>query len=279
MREDQLSDTAMGASVVRAVHQLLDEKPPILTDPISPLLIGESGVREIRENAEAHEALPARALRSHIVLRSRYAEDRLRHAVESGIDRFVTLGAGYDTFSFRQPSWAHKVEIVEIDHPATQRAKIDAAERVGLLIPENVTFLSIDLERQDLASVVAASKLNTSLPTFVACLGVLAYLRPETVNKVFKSVAALPKGSRFVFTFASSQVESVQNASNLASKTAALGEPWHTRFEVNDLRSSLIAVGFREVKFLDPSEAEQRYYTGRHDLPAPRKARLCEATV
>jgi methyltransferase (TIGR00027 family) len=219
MKEDQSSDTAMGASVVRAVHQLLDEKPPILEDAISPLLIGDRGISDIMENAEVHRALSARALRSHIVLRSRYAEDRLHHAVESGIDQFVSLGTGYDTFSFRQPNWSHRMKIVEIDHPATQRAKLDAFERVQLPIPENVTFLSLDLERQYLASVIAASKLNASVPTFVACLGVLAYLRPETVHTVFKSVAALPQGSKFVFTFASRQVESLQKAPSVATRT------------------------------------------------------------
>ena len=279
MKENQSSDTALGASVIRAAHQLLDEAPLILEDAISPLLIGSEAVSEIREHSEKHRTLPARALRSHIVLRGRYAEDELRQAAESGVVQFINLGAGYDTFSFRQPEWARRLKIVEIDHPATQRAKLETLRKARIPIPENVAFLSLDLERQELGSAVPAAQSNPLLPTFIACLGVLAYLRPETVKRVFTSAARMPKGSRLVFAFASEQVESLQGAPSVATRTAAQGEPWLTRFDVHDLKSELLTVGFRRVSFLDPAEAAEKYYKGRHDLPAPRRTRLCEAVV
>jgi methyltransferase (TIGR00027 family) len=278
MKDRQSSETAMGATVIRAAHQLLDGRPSILEDPISPLLIGEDGVREIRNNPERYQTLSARALRSHIVLRSRYAEDELLHAVESGLAQYINLGAGYDTFSFRQPDWARGLKIVEIDHPATQCAKLEAIKRTWIQIPENVTFLPLDLERHELSAAVV-SILNPTLPTFVACLGVLAYLRPRTVHRLFESIAKLPEGSKFVFAFASEQTESLLRTVSVAARTAAIGEPWLTRFEVEELKAELTEIGFREVSFLDPSEAAEKYYKDRHDLPAPRKARLCEATV
>lgn len=279
MKEDRSGDTAMGASVIRAAHQLLDERPLILDDPVSPVLIGEPGASDIRENPEKHKTPPARALRSHIVLRSRYAEDELRLAVESGIAQFINLGAGFDTFSFRQPEWTRGLRIVEIDHPATQRAKRETLLKVHIPLPANVAFQPLDLEEQELTSVISSTGLNPSLPTFAACLGVLAYLRPKTVQRVFTSVAGLPRGSRFVFAFASSQAESPPGAPSIASRTASVGEPWLTRFEINDLKAGLQAAGFREVTFLDPSEAAERYFRGRKDLPAPRRTRLCSATV
>ena len=269
----------MGACVIRAVHQLLDEKPPILEDPVSPMLIGDEGVREIREKPEKHKGLPARALRSHIVLRSRHAEDRLLNAVESGVTQFINVGAGYDTFSFRQPRWALGLRIVEIDQTATQRAKLEIIQRAKIPIPKNVEFLPLDLERQELTSAIAATGMSLSIPTFVACLGVLAYLRPETVHRIFASVARLYMGSSFVFAFASDHAEASQAAPSIATRTASLGEPWLTRFGKGELEAELTGVGFRRVSFLEPAEAAQKYYKGRGDLPAPRKTRLCEATV
>jgi O-methyltransferase involved in polyketide biosynthesis len=32
----------------------------------------------------------------------------------------VILGAGFDTFAYRQPFWAQAISIFEVDHPATQ---------------------------------------------------------------------------------------------------------------------------------------------------------------
>ncbi|HUI70978.1 MAG TPA: class I SAM-dependent methyltransferase [Spirochaetia bacterium] len=273
MKDGRSSDTALGASVIRAVHQILDEKPPILEDPISPVLVGNETLREIQKDPEKYRTLPARALRSHIVLRSRYAEDELHRAVESGITQLVSVGAGYDTFALRQPEWARTLKIVEVDHPASQRAKLETIRRAQIPVPPNEAFVPLDLEEQELESVIANGDVDPVLPTFVACLGVLAYLRPETVRRVFKSVVRMAKGSRFVFAFASSQ------GSVLATKTAALGEPWLARFDLDDLKAELIRVGFSKVSFLDPAEATERYYRGRHDLPAPQKTSLCQAVV
>lgn len=184
-----------------------------------------------------------------------------------------------DTFSFRQPNWARPLKIVEIDHPATQSAKLEALERAQIQIPENVLLVPLDLEKEDLGPSFTKTALNPSIPTFVACLGVLAYLRPNTVHRVFQSAAKMAQGSRFVFAFASDQVDSPQRTLNVATRTAELGEPWFTRFEVEDLKAELLAAGFRAVTFLDPAEAAKRYYKGRHDLPAPRKTQLCQAIV
>jgi len=39
-------------------------------------------------------------------LRSRYAEDCLAEAFTRGLRQYVILGAGLDTFAYRQPNWA-----------------------------------------------------------------------------------------------------------------------------------------------------------------------------
>ncbi len=46
----------------------------------------------------------ARALRTEVVVRGRYAEDRLEEAVKRGVRQYVILGAGLDTFAYRQPA-------------------------------------------------------------------------------------------------------------------------------------------------------------------------------
>jgi len=282
VQDDRSSDTALGVTTIRAVHQLIDELPHLLEDPVSLLLLGDHAVRRIREMPEQHESMPSRALRSHVVLRSRYAEDELCRAAGSGIRQFINLGAGYDTFSFRQPDWAHALTIVEVDHPATQSAKREHIKGAGIETPGNVEFVPLDLETGDLLARLAGTSLNLARPTFVACLGVLAYLRPETVLRTFRSAAGMARGSEFVFAFAPRQTDTLRGKRDFvttAEKAAAHGEPWLTRFDVEDLERELMKSGFASVSFLSPAEAEERYYKGRRDLPAPGRTRICRAVV
>jgi len=140
MREDRPSKTALSVLVIRTVHQLVDELPHILDDPVSPSLLCDDMIREICANTDDHRTLAAKTLRSHVVLRSRYAEDQLCLAVEAGIRQFVNLGAGYDTFACRQPSWARRLRIVEMDYPATQAAKIEHLKYRNIQLPGNLEF-------------------------------------------------------------------------------------------------------------------------------------------
>lgn len=75
------------------------------------------------------------SIRSHVVLRSRYAEDQLWAAASRGVRQYVILGAGYDTFAYRQPVWAASLRIFEVDHVASQQAKVERLRSVGISIP------------------------------------------------------------------------------------------------------------------------------------------------
>jgi len=62
---------------LRAAHQFVDDEPPILDDPIAPKLLGPAGRRAIDERRPELFTPGALALRSHVLLRSRFAEDQL----------------------------------------------------------------------------------------------------------------------------------------------------------------------------------------------------------
>jgi O-methyltransferase involved in polyketide biosynthesis len=79
----------------------------VLDDPISPRLVDPDGPA-YKTWSEFLERLPtANRLRlTHYLLRSRYAEDCLAEAFTRGLRQYVILGAGLDTFAYRQPDWA-----------------------------------------------------------------------------------------------------------------------------------------------------------------------------
>ncbi len=104
------SRTALGVAWMRALHQVLDSKPLILEDEPIVELLGRYYVERASKATERFQAPGARMLRSHVVLRSRFTEDRLEQALSRGAEQFVILGAGYDTFFARQPDWAKNAE-------------------------------------------------------------------------------------------------------------------------------------------------------------------------
>ena len=117
------SRTALGVAALRAAHLLLDARPSLLDDPVSGVLLAPWALEAIRQHPKRFQTPGARALRTHVLLRSRYAEDRLEAAFACGVRQLVVLGAGFDTFAYRQPAWAGNLTIFEVDQPASQGHK------------------------------------------------------------------------------------------------------------------------------------------------------------
>src|SRR5262245_36401022 len=140
MDETKPSRTSEIPAIMRALHQSRDNEPKILADPIAARLVDLTGL-------DASWLAPmlthpfARQWRAGFLIRSRYAEDCLAEGVARGLTQYLILGAGFDTFSYRQPAWAHAVSIFEIDHPATQRLKCGRLARSGITLPSNLTFV------------------------------------------------------------------------------------------------------------------------------------------
>jgi methyltransferase (TIGR00027 family) len=196
------SSTAFGALIMRAAHQLVDARPLILEDPAALTLLGEEQTRKIENSSAHHRTAEARALRAHVVLRSRFAEDRLAEAASRGIKQYVLLGAGFDTFAFRQPAWARSIKIIEVDHPASQARKKALLSDAGMALPPNLLFADVDFERESLAEGLKRHAVSFAESTFFSWLGVTMYLREEAVDSVLGTIVKFPAASEIVFTFA-----------------------------------------------------------------------------
>ena len=145
METGRASKTALGVAIRRAAHQLVDH-PPVLDDPIAVRLVGP-GFRRHMERA-MHPV--ARDFRAFMAVRSRYVEDRLAEAVAEGVEQYVILGAGLDTFAYRNPFPA--LRVFEVDFPATQEMEASDACRGGHCGAGNLTFVPLDFEHKTLAA-------------------------------------------------------------------------------------------------------------------------------
>ncbi|MGH7331935.1 MAG: class I SAM-dependent methyltransferase [Candidatus Rokuibacteriota bacterium] len=278
LAEGRPSRTAQSTANLRAAHQLVDH-PRIFDDPLALRIIGAQAEAAVRANA-GRGALAS--FRPFVAVRSRFAEDELARAVQRGVRQYVVLGAGLDTFAYRNPYPAARLRVFEVDHPATQAWKRACLQNAGIAVPESLTFAAIDFETQTLAGGLRQAGFKADEPAFFSMLGVVIYLTRDAAMGTLRFVASLPSGTEIVFDYAIPQAalsESDRNRHDeVARQVAARGEPWLTYFEPPTLAGDLRGLGFTRVEDLGPDEIHDRYFKGRLDgLRLNGVARLLKA--
>ncbi|MCU7723177.1 SAM-dependent methyltransferase [Actinoplanes sp. KI2] len=255
MEVGQPSKTAHSAARYRAAHQLL-ERGSIFQDPFAVRILG---VAEEELLADA----PRRAMRMFIAARHRFAEDALAAAVRRGVRQVVVLGAGLDTFAYRNRF--DGVRVIEVDHPATQEWKRERLGATGMEIPPSVSYTGVDFESESLAD-----RLVLDGPAFFLWLGVVPYLTGAGFDATISYIAAVP-GSEVVFDYAQSPermpAERRAALEARAARVAGIGEPWLTFFEPDEIDAELRGLGFTEIEDLGPAQLAARFFN-RPDVPA-----------
>jgi len=134
------------------------------------------------------------------VARSRFAEDHLAQAVTRGVRQYVVLGAGLDTFAYRNP-FSH-MQVFEVDFPATQEWKRERLEAASIAIPTTLTFAPVDFEKDTLADGLLSAGFKASEPAFFSWLGVTPYLAEETVLATLRWIASSCSQNGVAFDYA-----------------------------------------------------------------------------
>ena len=283
MKQSKPFRTGELSAIMRAIHQTADEEPRILADPVAPRLL-DIMCKDDAWIASFLEHPFAKAWRAGFLVRNRYAEDCLEEGVEQGLRQYVILGAGLDTFAFRQPPWASSLCVYEVDLPATQRWKCELLAAAGIPIPANLRFVPIDFEKTSLADALRAANFEFGSGTFCSWLGVTQYLTEKAIRGTLEFVLTLPHHSEIVFSFilppeAVPDVEA-QALLTAARKAAEIGEPWLSTFRPGELKALLRAMGFSGVVHLTPEEVHNRYFQSRRDgLKARHGEQLMRAIV
>ncbi|MCB2228873.1 MAG: class I SAM-dependent methyltransferase [Desulfarculaceae bacterium] len=269
MIEDKASHTAERMALHRAAHQLLDH-PPVLEDPLALAMLGRDKAAALIAKPSLAESSPAsRFLRAFAAARSRLAEDQLAAGLEHGVGQYVILGAGLDTFAYRNPHPPEALRVFEVDHPATQAWKRERLAQAGIAAPPELSYAPVDFHEQTLASGLEAAGFDPGVPSLFAWLGVTPYLTLEAIKATLGYIAACPPGSGVVLDYPQSP-EVLDMRGRLAYKalagfSAAAGEPWLTNFAPAEMTALLDELGFSLVKDLGKEQINERYFAGRSD--------------
>lgn len=105
------------------------------------------------------------------------------------------IGAGFDTLGLRLSEEMPDIEVIEIDHPATQGAKRRALANQEVPLLDSLRFVALDLSTEPVpVDLFAGNKA-----TVVVIEGTLMYLSPDGVAKLFDSLRDYPTDRLRVF--------------------------------------------------------------------------------
>ncbi len=263
--------TAVRTALWRALHVQLDPPPHVLEDVLGLQLADPADGWRRRPDMDPQGT---RTFRASIVARARFIEDLVADEAGRGVDQYVLLGAGLDTFAQRRPELASRLRVFEVDRPDTQEWKRRRLIELGFGIPDWLRFVPVDFERGGswwerlIAGGFAASK-----PAVVASAGVSMYLTREGNRETLRQAAGLAAGSTFVMTFLLPLELAAPDARAGLEQSArgarASGTPFISFFEPGELVTLAREAGFREVRHVSAAALGQRYFAGRPDGLCP----------
>ncbi|ASK64141.1 SAM-dependent methyltransferase [Virgibacillus phasianinus] len=278
MKENQISFTAMMTAYIRGIHSKYTN-PKIFNDCLGYDLIPEEQKNRIEQTMPKEALMHSTAS----ITRSRYTEDCLMKAIENGVEQYVILGAGLDTFAYRYPDLLKSLHVFELDHPATQNFKRQRVDELGWNHPDNLHYISIDFTRDNLHYISIdftrediVTKFNSSLnysvlsKSFFSWQGVTMYLSKEEVYKTLTNLSKVtPAGSMIVFDYFSvDEFNEETTSTNLQKKENMMnkiGEPMKTGFDPASMKEEMAELGLNLLENLSPVDIKKRYMTGLNE--------------
>lgn len=261
MEESKPSRTAYRVALRRAAHQIADD-PVVFADPLAIRILGKTPT-----DLRAPERPSSQSLRAFIVARAACAEEALAAAVARGVTQYVLLGAGLDTFAYRNPY--PELHVFEVDHPATQQWKHGLLTESGIAVPVNAHHVPVDFERDSLTGQLQAHGYHPGAITQFSWLGVVPYLTRQPFEATLKFAAAHPAGSGLVLDYALPRdlLPAVEQREfdSLADRVRLVAEPFRLFFSPEEMTDRLEVAGFHVTDHLDKTGINRRYFSFRPD--------------
>ena len=219
-----------------------------------------------------------------ILTRARFGEDCAEAAVGNGLEQYVIVGAGYETFAMRRADLMTQLTVYELDQAPTQEAKLLRMSEAGINRPEGVRYVQCDLNVETLQDALGRAGFDERRPAMFSWFGVTYYLGLETIRKTLADIATnMAPGSTVMFDYladlASVPDGSKQLHRRCAKFVARRGEPWLSSFNPPELPGILKELGYSDIENLEPSMVGDRYWSSHTGDHYPPIMGLCRATT
>ncbi len=259
--------TAARTALWRALHVVADPAPHVLEDELGLRLLAPEDDWRSRPDMDVRFTRPFRAA---IVARARFVEDLVLEQAARGVEQYVILGAGLDTFAQRRPESASRVVVFEVDRPGPQAWKRRRLVELGLGVPSSLRLVPVDFEAGDAWwERLAAPGFDATRPAVVASAGVSMYLSKGAITATLRRAATLASGSTLVMTFmlpidrVSPEVRA--GMARAMEGARASGTPFASFFTPEEMLALAREAGFRDVEHVSSGAMGERYFAGRTD--------------
>lgn len=203
-----VTETAIGPMVTVAVEQNFPPEQRLVDDDVAcrflprsmQAMVAATRLQPVRTLLIALSERDSPGIWGGMLRRKRYIDDKLVEGLNDGMAAVVNLGAGLDTRAYRL-SALKAVPVFEVDLPENVELKRATLQRVFGRVPDNVTLVPIDFDRQDLETVLRSSGHRAEDKTFFIWEGVTQYLTEGGVRRAFDYLAKAQTSSRLAFTY------------------------------------------------------------------------------
>ncbi|OQS16437.1 SAM-dependent methyltransferase [Nocardia donostiensis] len=265
--------TALRVALWRAVHVLDDAPPHVIDDEIGLRLAAPDDGWRDRPDMDPHTTAPMRA---GIVSRARFIEDLVAEQTARGVDQYVLLGAGLDTFVQRHPESAAQLTVFEVDQPGPQAWKRQRLNELGFGVPDHLRLIPVDFEVDSWWQRLTAAGFDPHRPALVASTGVSMYLSREANIATLRQISQLAPGSTLATTFML-PIDLVggmeqQLRRYVEQGARASGTPFISFFRPEEIVALAEEAGFAAAHHISSDDLTARYFADRTDGLRPAES-------
>ena len=272
MEDQGPSRMAYEIAGARASEMRRPEEARVCTDHLADLFMTPEAVKSLDNPQEwkAHldfleQILPG--VNGAIVARVRFFDEFLAEQLDQGLEQLVLLGAGYDTRAYRFGKIQENVKVFELDHVATQRVKKEKIQEHLGQLPEYISYVTLDFDREKLADKLTGGRYDPHKKTLFICEGLMMYLPQEVVKESLEFIAKNSgPGSRVLFDFFEQSVIEGKNelpeARTLFKFVSDAGTPLRFGVKDGDVEKYLTERGFKDVQTVTTDYCKSVYFEG-----------------
>jgi methyltransferase (TIGR00027 family) len=273
-------NTAERTALWRALHVAADAAPHIIDDAIGLKLLAPEGDWRARPDMDAQGT---RIFRASIVARARFIEDLVIEQAARGVEQYVLLGAGLDSFAQRRAQIAARLTVYEVDLPGPQAWKRRRLLEAGYGIPAWLKFVPVNFEMQSWWDRLIESGFDPRKPAVIASTGVSLYLTQAAIADMLRKIAILAPGSTFAMTFIlplemSDPEERVVYEMAMCGAKAG-GTPFLSMFTPDQMLALARDAGLKNARVVGGDDLAARYFAGRSDGLRPGSESLLIVTI
>lgn len=270
MRPSQSSATAEHNAILRAHESMRPEHERIIYDPYAAFFLHDGYLPETRlieriEQAVARWEERYPGVCNSVLARTRFIDECLEEALLDGIRQLVILGAGYDTRALRFEALKKRVTVFELDHPATQKTKLERIKNIaGTSLPD-VRYISIDFHSEPLDEKLPRYGYDDQAKTFFIWEGVTYYIPASVADHTLQFVAGHAcYGSTIAFDYFPPSVAcgttALTEARALSEGLKELDEEIVFGIDPNRMVDFMNHRGFKILKHLSSEQCRQAYF-------------------